>query len=58
MGAGFPEWQVDGALELFKLVDSADPVIATTNVGDYNLITGEQPTSLKAWIAQVKGAFK
>ena len=58
IGAGFPEWQVNGVLELFKLIDSADPVITTTNVGDYNLITGEQPTSLRAWIAQVKGAFE
>jgi uncharacterized protein YbjT (DUF2867 family) len=58
LGAGFPEWQVDGGLELYKLVDCVDPVITTTNVGDYTLITGEQPTSLKAWIAQVKGAFE
>ena len=58
LGMGFPEWQVDGILELFKLMDASDPVISTTNVGDYKKITGEQPTSLKAWVAQVKAGFE
>ena len=58
LGLGFPEWQVDGVLELFKLMDAEDPVISTTNVGDYQKITGEQPTSLKTWVSQVKAAFE
>ena len=56
--AGLPEWQVDLFMEFVKLVDNEDPVICATNASDYNLITGEHPTSLKAWANQVKGAFK
>jgi uncharacterized protein YbjT (DUF2867 family) len=55
---GLAEWQVDGLFETFKLIDSAHPVITNASLEDYTLITGEQPTSLKAWIAQVKGAFE
>ena len=55
LGMGLPEWHVDGLMEFCKLIDSGDPVI---NASDYNLITGEQPTSLKAWVTQVKGAFE
>ena len=55
---GYQEWQVDGLMELFKLIDDGDPAVSTTNVGDYQKITGEQPTSLKAWVTQVKGAFE
>jgi uncharacterized protein YbjT (DUF2867 family) len=58
LGTGIPEWQVDGGIELFKLMNEEDPIISTENVGDYQKITGEQPTNLKAWVAQVKGAFE
>jgi hypothetical protein len=58
LGMGLPEWQVDVILSFFKLVDAEDPVVSTENVGDYQKITGEQPTNLKAWVAQVKEAFE
>ena len=58
MGMGFPEWQVDGIMELFKLMDAGDSVISTTDIGDYQKITGETPTSLKTWVAQVKAGFE
>jgi uncharacterized protein YbjT (DUF2867 family) len=58
LGMGIPEWQADGGIELFKLMNEEDPIISTENVGDYQKITGEQPTNLKAWVAQVKGAFE
>ena len=57
LGVGQPEWQVDGLIESFKLVDSGSSIVNTANVSDFNLITREQPTSLKAWVAEVKGAF-
>ena len=58
LGMGYPEWQVNGLIELFKLVDEGDPVISMENAGDYEKITGEKPTDLKSWVAQVKGAFQ
>ena len=58
MEMGYPEWQVDGGLELNKLIDAGDPVISMSNIGDYKQITGEEPTSLKSWVALVKAAFE
>ena len=58
LGMGILEWRVDGLMKFFKLVDNGDPFFCTTESSDYNLITGEQPTSLKAWVTQVKGAFE
>ena len=55
---GILEWRVDGLLKFFKLVDNGDPFFCTTESNDYNLITGEQPTNLKAWVTQVKGDFE
>ena len=55
---GLPQWQIDGMIMQYKLTDAGDPAAITTIVGDYQKITGEQPTSLKAWVAQVKGAFE
>ena len=58
LGMGLPEWQVGLFMEFVKLLDNEDPVICVTNATDYNLITGEHPTSLKAWVNQVKEAFE
>ena len=58
LGMGVQDWELDGVMELFKLIDNDDPILTTINANDYNLITGEQPTSLKAWVTQVKGAFE
>ena len=55
---GYPEWQVDGILELYKFIDSGSPVTNEADTDDYTQITGEQPTNLKAWVAKVAGAFK
>ena len=58
LGMGYPEWQVDGIMELYKLIDSGSPVINQADVSEYTQITGEQPTDLKTWVGQVAGAFK
>ena len=55
---GFPEWQVDRFIEFLKLIDSGSPVTNVADTGDFIQITGEQPTNLKAWVAEVAGAFK
>ena len=58
LGFGIPEWQVDGMIELNKLIDSGSNATNQPDLGDYQRITGEKPTSLKEWVAKVKDAFK
>ena len=55
LGMGLPEWQVDGVLETYKLIDSG---MTETNTADYEKITGEKPTSLKTWIAKYAPGFQ
>ena len=53
---GYPEVMVDGVVD--KLVNDDSP---TTNQGDlsyFEVITGKQPTSLKAWLAKAGAAFQ
>ena len=56
--AGLPEWQVDGILELYKLIDSDSRDTNQASLGDFEKITNEKPTDLKAWLGKVGGAFK
>jgi hypothetical protein len=55
---GLQEWLADGILELYKLLDSGAPETNITDMSDYEKITGEKPTSLKAWIAKYAPAFQ
>ncbi len=54
LGFGYPEWQVDGILELNKLQDLDNYVYGR---GDLVKILGREPTTIQQWTAQVKGAF-
>jgi uncharacterized protein YbjT (DUF2867 family) len=56
MDAGFPEWQVDGILELFKLIDSDNKAINHESP-DFKKITGRNPTTIQEWVAQVANFF-
>ena len=58
MGVGLPEWQVDGILELYKLIDSGSPTTNQENLLKFKEITREEPTSLKGWVNAVAPAFK
>ena len=58
LGMGAQEWQVDGILEIYKLFDSGAPETNTAGLSDYEKITGEKPTSLKAWIAKYAPGFQ
>ena len=58
MGFGLLEWQAEGVMELFHLVDRGDTGMDLITGDDYQKITGEQPTKLKAWVAQVKDALQ
>jgi len=56
LDAGWPEWQVDGLLELYKLIDS-DNKAMTTECDDFKKITGRSPLTLEQWVSQVGHAF-
>ena len=56
--AGVPEWQTDGILELYRLIDSGSPATNQANLTDFEKITGEKPTNLTVWLSKVGGAFK
>ena len=58
LAAGIPEAATDTLLGFFRFVDAQDPIACVADTGDYQKITGKQPTSLKAWVAQVKAAFE
>ena len=58
MGNGFPEWQVDGILELFKYIDTDSELTNETNTGDIVSITGEKATAVTEWTKQVAAGFK
>lgn len=57
VGAGWPEWQVDGILELFNLYD-ADSSVTHNASQDFKTITGKEPLTVEQWVANVAGAFK
>ena len=59
LGAGTAEWQVNAALQYYKLVDSSNPAITSLDdIGTFTTITGEQPTSLKEWLAKNAAVFQ
>lgn len=57
MGMGFPEWQVDGIMEVYHYIDNDSPLTNVKHVGDIEAITGEKPLSMEAWVAQNAAGF-
>ena len=57
MGMGFPEWQVDGIMELYNFMDNESPLTNNVSSNDIELITGEKPMDLKAWVTANKAGF-
>ena len=59
VGKGWPEWQVDGILELLKLIEEGVPVLTAGDDGQaLKSLTGEEPTSMKAWVTKNAPGFK
>eukprot|EP00190_Bangiopsis_sp_CCMP1999_P006072 CAMPEP_0198727028 /NCGR_PEP_ID=MMETSP1475-20131203/3881_1 /TAXON_ID= ORGANISM="Unidentified sp., Strain CCMP1999" /NCGR_SAMPLE_ID=MMETSP1475 /ASSEMBLY_ACC=CAM_ASM_001111 /LENGTH=285 /DNA_ID=CAMNT_0044489015 /DNA_START=92 /DNA_END=946 /DNA_ORIENTATION=+ len=48
MGMGFPEWQVDGIMELYKYIDEDLPAMSY-GTGDYQTLMGSSPTNIIDW---------
>ena len=58
MGAGWPEWQVDGVLELLALVNEGDPSGLIPEADDNTLeVLGRPADSPEAFMENFKGMF-
>ena len=59
MGMGFPEWQVDGIMELFQMIDNASEVTnETKDTGDFETITGTKPMTMEEWVEANAAGFQ
>ena len=58
MGMGFPEWQTDGILELYKSIDSGSAITNEKDTGDIEKITGEKAMDVDAWVKQNAAGFQ
>ena len=54
---GFPEWQVDGIIELWELVNSGTEYVTKASA-DLEALIGRPGTTTAAWIKAVKGGFQ
>ena len=46
---GYPEWQIDGSLEVFRLIDEGNPVTNETDIEDFEKITDSKATTIEEW---------
>lgn len=46
---GYPEWQVDGSLEVFKLIDEGNEVTNEKDTSDFETITESKATTIEEW---------
>ena len=58
LGMGYPEWQVDGILELYKEIDSSNPIMSNSDVKTFTEVTRKPPTDLKKWLAKYAEGFQ
>lgn len=53
MGMGMPEWQVDGSVELLKMIAASDPIMCEASP-DMEAILGRPPVSIKDFANRFK----
>lgn len=58
LARGVPPWEVEGLIQVYKTVNSGSQDFTEADTSHFHQITGEQPTSLRAWVSQVKHAFQ
>ena len=58
VGKGWPEWQVDGLLEIMKLIEEGTSFFSVEDAGVLESLIGEEPTSMKAWVTKNAPGFK
>lgn len=56
LGMGFPEWQVDGILELWAAISEDDAAINVQS-RELEALLGRKGTSVEQWVAAVKAGF-
>ena len=49
---GLPQWQSNGLMEMLKLIEDGIIKSGSPDLTIYRTLTGEEPTSLNAWIAK------
>lgn len=46
---GHPDWQVEGSLEVFKLIDDGHEITNEKDIGDFEAITESKATTIEEW---------
>jgi uncharacterized protein YbjT (DUF2867 family) len=49
---GLPEQEAEEVLELYKLINTSNPIMWNSDVGVVNQITGDKPTTLEVWLSE------
>ncbi len=57
LSLGFEQWQGDGLMDYYHAMDQGADHVNREDISDFKLITGEEPTSMKAWVQQVAPIF-
>jgi uncharacterized protein YbjT (DUF2867 family) len=55
---GFTKTRAEAIMEMYRLIDAGSPVTNRQNLDDYSEITGQKPTSVRAWIKKHAFLFK
>lgn len=58
MALGFPEWQANGVMELYKSIDEGKPATQFKRLGDIEKITSSKAMTMEEWVAKNAAAFK
>lgn len=48
---GLPDWQADGTLENYRLIEAEVPQLSRGDISSVELLTGEGPTTLEMWVS-------
>ena len=58
-GKGLPEWQVDGLMQVYKMIDDGSPVTNDPEgAAHFKTITGSDPLTVEQWVEAVADGFK
>ena len=50
--ASVSEWLAEEVVDLSKLINASSPAVTECDLGEYKMITGEEPTDLSKWITE------
>ena len=54
----FSKIKAEGIMEMYRLVDAGSPVTNHKNLNDFSEITGQKPTTVRAWIKKRANLFE